>query len=62
MSRMEYEVLIRVDTSGSSPVLVQEGESVPVCDGTRYSLYGRTDDREEALRMLEAARSVRLQL
>lgn len=59
---MECEVLVRVDAAGSTPLLVRQGESVPVHDDVRYSLFGRTDDREEALRMLEAARRVRLRL
>lgn len=57
---MEFTVLVRVDAAGSCPVLVRSGEELLAREGVRWSLYGQTDDQDEAMRLMEAARQVRL--
>lgn len=59
---MEFTVLVRVDASGSRPILVRVGEELLAVPGVRWSLYGQTDDYAEAMRLMESARRVRLQL
>jgi len=56
-SRMRYTILLRFDSTGVCPVLLQEDyEPLGGEEGVRWRLVAQTDERGEAIRIVEELR------